>query len=747
MVLGWLACVCVPMLPGTLRSEVQVMEGTQPDAAFGACVTSAGDVNGDGYGDIVVSAPGENERRGRVFVYYGSKNGVRTTADWQYAGEQREEYFGKTCAGVGDINGDGIDDLLIGSSQPDNGASGTGRVCLFYGSPSGLSASPVWTYSGQRPGETLGNFVAPAGDVNHDGFRDVLVCSTADGDPPTSFGHVFVFHGSRAGLSPQPDWQVAGEAANERYLGAASWAGDVNNDGYDDVIVSAPYFQERFKREGKVWVYHGSSQGLEKTPAWSAVYEPENSTGPGGRASQLFGNCVGRAGDINGDGFDDVFVGAYFADHGDLDEGMVFVYHGSPRGLSPNPDWWAEGNQTLAQFGVFASGGRDVNGDGYDDLIVGVPKATHGDQQSAGAAAVFHGSPQGLSKTPDWSADGQQNFDFFGLCVALVRDVNRDGFADALVGSPGSQRHGDKIGRAYLYYGSPQGLPDSSSWRWQKTTLGLLRERLAEMRPVQIRTLVAVSGIVLVGAGLFARRLWVKQMARRAANSSPQFALAMERQRISRDIHDDLGSRLAQIALITDLTQQDRSDPQKIEAHLQKLSQVARGAAGALRENIWALDTENDPLDELVGYLCRHAEQFLAGTGIRLQLDLPTEFPKLPVSGALRKSCFLAVKEALTNAVKHSHCSEIRVQVELHGPELVINIVDNGRGFDWADQVSSDGSPRGNGLFNMVNRMREASGQCDLISRPGQGTQIRLAIPLDSATDRLHEENQGLPRG
>ena len=143
------------------------------------------------------------------------------------------------------------------------------------------------------------------------------------------------------------------------------------------------------------------------------MYEPPNHTGPGGPRFQLFGNCVGRAGDINHDGYSDVFVGAYFADHGDKDEGMLFVYCGSAHGLNTNVSWWAEGNQSLSQFGVSASGGRDLNGDGFDDLIVGAQKATH-TELSEGAAAIFYGSARGFKKYLDWSVEGRQNFADFG---------------------------------------------------------------------------------------------------------------------------------------------------------------------------------------------------------------------------------------------------------------------------------------------------------------------------------------------
>ncbi|MBK8553946.1 MAG: FG-GAP repeat protein [Ignavibacteria bacterium] len=145
-------------------------------------------------------------------------------------------------------------------------------------------------------------------------------------------------------------------------------------------------------------------------------------------------NSVSSAGDVNGDGYSDVIVGAPYFDNGQNDEGAAFVYHGSVTGLSTFSNWSAEGNQSLAYFGTSVSTAGDVNGDGYSDVIVGAYWFDNGHTQE-GKAFVYHGSASGLSLTPNWSAEGNQAGTYYGNSVSSAGDVNGDGYSDVIVGA------------------------------------------------------------------------------------------------------------------------------------------------------------------------------------------------------------------------------------------------------------------------------------------------------------------------
>ena len=188
-------------------------------------------------------------------------------------------------------------------------------------------------------------------------------------------------------LPTTADWTAEGDSYFAMFGYSVQTAGDVNGDGYDDVIVGAPNYDGGQEYEGKAFVYHGSATGLSFEADWTA----ESNV-----ARAMFGYSVSTAGDINGDGCDDVIVGAPLFFNGQIDEGVVFVYHGSVTGLSSGPARLLEMNQAEAYFGISVSKAGDVNGDGYDDVIVGAYAYDNG-QIDEGAAFVYHGSAAGLS--------------------------------------------------------------------------------------------------------------------------------------------------------------------------------------------------------------------------------------------------------------------------------------------------------------------------------------------------------------
>jgi hypothetical protein len=338
---------------------------------------------------------------------------------WKAQGDQQDAQFGVSVATAGDVNGDGYADVVVGADRYDNGQFNEGRAFVYHGSASGLSITPDWTAESDQVSARFGVSVGTAGDVNGDGYDDVIVGAYGSGNG----GRAFVYHGSASGLSTTPDWTGESNQNGAWFGGSVGTAGDVNGDGYDDVVVGAHQYDNGQDAEGRAFVYHGSVSGLSMAPDWTAESD---------EFMAFFGISVGTAGDVNGDQYDDVVVGAPFYYGGQDDEGGAFVYHGSASGLSKTPDWTGESNQTNAQFGFSVGTAGDVNGDGYDDVIGGA----YGWASYSGGAAVYHGSASGLSMTPDGVADSNQTNAQFGASVGTAGDVNGDGYDDGIGGAP-----------------------------------------------------------------------------------------------------------------------------------------------------------------------------------------------------------------------------------------------------------------------------------------------------------------------
>jgi hypothetical protein len=409
--------------------------------------STAGDVNGDGYSDVIVGAPyfdnGQSDE-GRAFVYHGSPAGLSLTPDWTAEPDEVNAAFGISVAGAGDVNGDGYSDVIVGAEAATNGESGEGRIYVYLGSPDGLATTPAWTVESDQAGALFGNPVATAGDVNGDGFSDVVVGAREYDNGQTNEGRAFVYHGSPDGLAPAPAWTAESGQAFAAFGFSVATAGDVNGDGFSDVAVSAEQFDDGQDQEGRAYLYLGSETGLADTPEWTAEM---NQVGAG------FFLTVATAGDVNGDGFSDLILGAQQYDNGQSDEGIVFVYHGGSAGLPPLPSWMAQSDQVGAHFGFSVAAAGDVNGDAYSDVVVSAIGYENG-QTNEGRALVYHGSATGLADTPAWAVESNQIGAELGTAVASAGDVNGDGFCDVLVGVHGYDGGQTDEGRALLYYGN-----------------------------------------------------------------------------------------------------------------------------------------------------------------------------------------------------------------------------------------------------------------------------------------------------
>ncbi|MBN2384720.1 FG-GAP repeat protein [bacterium] len=437
--------------PSGLSSSADwLVEGEQAGIEFGHAVCTAGDVNGDGFAEVIIGAPNYSNGQlyeGQVSGYYGSSSGLEVSAGWTYESDQATSYFGSTLSTAGDINGDGYCDVIVGAPDYDNVYADEGRVYLFFGSVNGFAEMPSWFSEGNQIDAHLGTSVSLAGDVNGDGYSDIIVGAPAYSDGESREGAAFIFFGSASGFSTISQWSAQSDQVGAQFGQTVATAGDVNGDGFSDIVIGAPWYDTGLANVGQAFLYFGAASSVSSV-AW---------TSHGGQSYCYFGYSVASAGDVNGDGFSDVVVGAPYYDNGQSSEGKTFVFHGAATGISPVWNWSFESNKSSTYSGSSVSTAGDVNGDGYADLLIGAPRYNNG-QYNEGITYCFYGSMTGLSSTANWSYESNMSYSYFGQSVATAGDFNGDGFSDVIIGAPQYSNPESYEGAAFIFLGSLTGL-------------------------------------------------------------------------------------------------------------------------------------------------------------------------------------------------------------------------------------------------------------------------------------------------
>jgi signal transduction histidine kinase len=226
-----------------------------------------------------------------------------------------------------------------------------------------------------------------------------------------------------------------------------------------------------------------------------------------------------------------------------------------------------------------------------------------------------------------------------------------------------------------------------------------------------------------------------RRMRRKLERLEWQRGIEHERARIAHDIHDDLGAHLTRISMLSESACGELDNPERAASGLNQISNTARELTRAMDEIVWAVNPRHDTLEGLTSYLEKFAQDLLAAAGIRCRLDMPMEFPEWRLTAEVRHNLFLAFKEALHNVVKHSAASETSIRLAARATSFELIVEDNGCGF--TPGTDGNGSPddsvrfsSGNGLGNMVRRLMEIHGRCDINSTPGKGTKVIFTVPL-----------------
>jgi len=480
----------------------------------GRVVSNAGDVNGDGFDDVIIGATGADLNGsgfyfhfGSSYVVFGKASGFSATMNlssldgsngFRLNGMASHDQLGDSVSNAGDVNGDGFDDLIVGAPGVDSHGVNSGSSYVVFGKSSGFSAtmnlssldgSNGFRLDGAATLDYSGSQVSNAGDVNGDGFADLIVgIRYSQKSSPATVDYV-VF-GKASGFSPVVNlsdlngsngFRLDLDTVHYAKSRSVSSAGDVNGDGYDDLIVGTYLAEGHYYAEYTIradsYVIFGKATGFDTAVNLSNLDGSDGFHLAGAESNSYYRGiiAVSGAGDINGDGFDDVIIGAPEASRSGYASGSSYVVFGKASGFNANIDlssldgsngFILDGSENPDGFsgeffGVSVSTAGDVNGDGFDDLIVGAQYADSNGDRSGSSYVVF-GKASGFSAAMNVSnladgigfrLDGVAAFDGSGNSVSTAGDVNNDGFDDLIVGASGADPNGNSSGSSYIIFG------------------------------------------------------------------------------------------------------------------------------------------------------------------------------------------------------------------------------------------------------------------------------------------------------
>jgi len=470
-----------------------VINGEAASDFSGGWVDGAKDVDGDGFDDLLVGARFSDSievSSGSAYVVFG-KSGTDEVNLFDLAeddqnkgfsirGEAFDNQAGISVAGVGDVDGDSLADVMVGAHQAEGVGILAGRGYVVYGKVDGAQVPLVGVGNGvgglmieaEDKLNFAGRAVASAGDVNGDGFADLLLGAYGVNAQGIFSGRSYIIYGGgedNVALAKFGSYGVTidGEAELDFSGHALAGGGDVNGDGLDDVIIGAYGADPSGDASGRAYVVFG-------TVSDAPILLSEVAAGVGGFAldGELEGDHAGAAvailGDVNGDGFADVGVGAPLADPNGDGSGRAYVVFGeaAPKSRSLSEISGGEGGfivdgQTFRNYaGSSLDGAGDVDGDGLDDVIIGAYGVSQEGMESGSAYVIYGKTDTGSVDLFDvTTGDGGIAFggeaagDQAGISVAGAGDVNGDGFADVLIGAFGSDAKGKDAGRSYVFFG------------------------------------------------------------------------------------------------------------------------------------------------------------------------------------------------------------------------------------------------------------------------------------------------------
>lgn len=696
------------------------IEWTNVVASFGSGLSVvAGDV-GDPRPWLLVGARALRVGERRVGGVLGLRHEAATggwAIEFGLAGASGDSFYGDDLVAVRDVNGDGREDLLVYCARPLAGTPYQAGWVLHVSHSKGWHAEPGWVL-GSRVAAPLGfGHMASAGDVNGDGFGDVVIgVPNANGER----GIAMLYLGSSQGLGPEPAWAREGEQAGELFGFGVAGVGDVNGDGWDDVFVGAPGHREKEGQRGRWEIFLGDASGLSREAHGSAS---------GLDDAAWFGAAAAPAGDIDGDGCADFLVSA----PGPVTRtqrnpgwpGSISLFAGERRSGRHPPRVLIQGVRHTDWFGRSFGVVGDMDGDGEVELAVGVPRAAMS-WPVQGRVEVWT-VRRDFSVIPRIMIEGTAPGQRLGWRVAGA-DFNQDGLADLVATGPFHMPANANSGHGMVavVWGSPEVFARHPALRSQEMaatqTAGIeVEDPVPHTTARDSRTMLwaaGAAGLVLLGAGALGcwwRRREVEVVRR-------------ERQRFARDLHDQVGGYLTHLGLVSDRVRQQSTEPlPQRDANEQWLT-VSKQLSDGLTDVIWLAREDTKQLEALLDRIIDTATTWLDAAGIACRLRIPPSLPEVPVDPGFCWDVLLVFKEAVNNLIRHSKatCAEIDIHVT-EGRWLDVQVADNGAGFDPPAILPTTG-----GLSNMKFRVESGGGSWNIESDP-RGTRVRYRMDLNRA--------------